>query len=134
MSDPPTNEDLAVVAWCDSAFEANALVALLADYELRAHGPGAAIEVPWRGLSHEKRIPVLVLESQLEQARQLIHDAREDASRINWDQVDIGNRADHLPLKAGHGETPVWFQTVAIAGLCLLALTIVGMAVYVVFG
>lgn len=125
-------DDFVVAERCPSQFAAHALVALLADYDIKATvaDSGSYVlsgMVYSSGLGRGERVfPVLVPASQLELARLTIKDARADASELDWDQVDIGERTDQIPLTEVPTKAPWWLRGVAIAGLILLGLTIVG--------
>ena len=100
-NDAGNHERLVSVEDCDSKFAAEALVILLAEFDIQADSPGVLPEnytslQPRQGMG---AYPVLVRESQLELARLTIEDARTDARELDWEQVDIGERCDNLPLK-----------------------------------
>ena len=134
MNDSQSNDNLVVVEQCASPFAANALVALLSDYDIKAYGPEMAMKVMMSGSgllqNDKKRFPVFVLESQLELASRTIREVRAEAAELDWEQVDVGTRTDSLPLKHVSAETPGWFRAVAVAGLVLLGLTVAGGIVY----
>ena len=136
MNTEPTNENLVVVEWCESPFAANALVALLAEYDIRSYGPDMAMAVltSASGMLKENqdRFPVFVLESEHDVARSTIDDARLDATEIDWDTVDVGDRVDTIPLKKVSSKPPLWLKPVAVAGLVLLGLTVAGGIVFLI--
>ncbi|MEE2906821.1 MAG: hypothetical protein VX527_03215 [Planctomycetota bacterium] len=135
MSDKQSNTDFLVVERCSSQFAAHALVALLADYGIKANVSDAGPYV-LSGMVQSSQLgrgkpvfPVLVPASQFELARLTIQDARADASVLDWEQVDLGERTDRVPLTNVPSHTPLWLQGVAIAGLILLGLTVVGVII-----
>lgn len=114
------HERLVPVENCESKFAAEALVILLAEFDIPADSPGVLPEnyrSPGKGA-----YPVLVRESQLELAKLTIQDARSDARDLDWEQVDLGERCDNLPLKP----VPKAIQPSIrfIATICLIGLVI----------
>ncbi|MBG84432.1 MAG: hypothetical protein CMJ40_07805 [Phycisphaerae bacterium] len=116
------HERLVSVENCDSKFAAEALVILLAEFDIPADSPGVLPE-NYTSLQPKQgngAYPVLVRESQLELARLTIEDARSDAQALDWEQVDVGERCDTLPLKPV--PTTIRPSIRFIATLCLIAL------------
>ncbi|MDG2422669.1 MAG: DUF2007 domain-containing protein [Phycisphaerales bacterium] len=138
MSNKNPREKYVAVEQCKSAFAAHALVALLKDYDIKATVSNTGSQrltgnIQSYSGSPQQTIPVLVPESQFELARLTIQDAREDAAEIDWDQVDLGSRTDDLPLTSIPIQPPGWLRVVAIGGLILLGLTILGFVIFFMF-
>lgn len=95
------HEKLVPVENCESKFAAEALVILLAEFDIPSDSPGVLPEnfTCLQPRSGKGAYPVLVRESQLELATLTIEDARSDARNLDWEQVDLGERCDNLPLK-----------------------------------
>jgi len=121
-SESGNHERLVPVENCDSKFAAEALVILLAEFDIPADSPGVLPE-NYTNLQPKQgngAYPVLVRESQLELAKLTIEDARSDAKDLDWEQVDVGERCDNLPLKPV--PTSIRPSIRFIAMLCLIAL------------
>jgi hypothetical protein len=93
-------QDLAVVATADSEFEAETKAEVL-----RARGLKAMVtrNAPsWTGhLSINPRAraaAVLVHRDDLERATAMLKQVIADSVDIDWDEIDVGERADDLPL------------------------------------
>ena len=100
---------------------------LLADHGIKAWAKGTTTSEAFKiAKSIGGRIPVVVASSQLELARLTIEDARADAAELDWDQVEVGDRVDRLPMKKVPTRMPRWLQGVAIGGLILMGITILG--------
>lgn len=118
-----TGSDLAVVAVTETEFEAQTKAAVL-----RARGIEAAVtsNAPsWTGQlaisPSERGASVLVHESELERARGILASTIEDSVDLDWDEVDVGEREDDLPLLqpgrvpplASFATAVVWFLIAA---------------------
>ena len=95
----PQGDDLAAVAVTATEFEARTKAALLqaegidATVASNAGTWGVVISPAGIGAS------VLVRREDMERARRLIQDTIEDSVDLDWDQVDVGQREDDLPLR-----------------------------------
>ncbi len=95
-----TAEALAVVAMADSEFEAEAKAEVLRARGLKAmvtrNAPSwtghASISPTARGAS------VLVYQEDLERATAMLKQVIADSVDIDWDEIDVGEREDDLPL------------------------------------
>ena len=140
MTDDLRNEKLVVVENCPTPFAAHALVALLADYDIHAvlaHSTAVNFKTGgFHGFTDgtDQRCPVLVRESQLELARLTIEDARSDAADLDWDDVELGERHDRLPLKSVPDTQPAWLRIVAVVGIIVLGLSFVAMVLVMTLG
>ena len=118
------HERLVPVENCESKVAAEALVILLAEFDIPADSPGVLPEnyTSLHPRTGKGAYPVLVRESQLELAKLTIQDARSDARDLDWEQVDLGERCDNLPLKT----VPKAIQPSIrfIATICLIGLVI----------
>ena len=121
-SDHDHHERLVAVEHCKSKFAAEALVILLAEYEIPADSPGVLSEnyTSLGARSATGSYPVLVRESQLELAKLTIEDARSDARELNWEQVDVGDRCDNLPLSPVPNSMQPSIRLIAVVCLVLL--------------
>jgi len=109
-------------------FAARSLAALLADRDIETivSGNYGSIFSIRRISGSAASFTVQIRQSQLELARLTIEDARADAAEIDWDQIDLGERTDNIPLTPVPETTPIWIRIIAIAGLILIALVILG--------
>ena len=93
-----TEGDLAVVAVRATEFEAATLVAILQDEGIPAAVSNNAPS--WTGqmsISPTSRgASVLVREDDLERAREILARRESDSVDLDWDEVDVGERADDV--------------------------------------
>ncbi|MDG2053920.1 MAG: DUF2007 domain-containing protein [Phycisphaerales bacterium] len=121
-------DDLVVLLQTPSAFQANALVALLEDSEINA----LAMEETLMGALNPStaKTVVLVREADLTKAQFTIDHARRTARDINWEEVDVG---DEVAIKGRHrrtenqkssGSLPPVIFLLAILGILLVVVGI----------
>ncbi|MBG80937.1 MAG: hypothetical protein CMJ39_09545 [Phycisphaerae bacterium] len=127
-----SDEKLAVVQRCNTPFAAEALIILLADHDIPATSESkiAPLSTGKDGGANQL-VSVLVRESQLDLARSTIENARSDAAKLDWEDIDVGERTDRVKIKGSSNRQPLWFRTVAILALLGIAgvifMTIVGL-------
>ncbi|MDY7109177.1 MAG: DUF2007 domain-containing protein [Planctomycetota bacterium] len=92
-------DELATLLRAHTPFEAHTLAAVLADAGIEAFvfdsayaGFGLSL-VPGKG-----GVPLQVRRGDVEQARRVIRENASDSIDIDWAEVDVGERADTLPL------------------------------------
>lgn len=127
MTMEPSEDRLVTLIQAETEFQANMTVAILADAGIEAIAFGAAhgaLPLSARFL----RVPVQVRASQLEQAKAVLASNPSDTGALNWDDVDLGEREDALPLKTSRGMPLVARIAFVVAALLLLA----GIAAFVV--
>ncbi len=93
-SDP---DALATLRTVGSEFEAHTLVAVLREEGIEAHAFGAmhaSLPLGQRRFG----VPVQVRRADLERARAALEKNTSDSVDLDWDEVDVGEREDHLPL------------------------------------
>ncbi len=93
-SDPDALETLRTVG---SEFEAHTLVAVLREEGIEAHAFAAMHASLPLGQRHFG-VPVQVRRADLERARTALEKNATDSVDLDWDEVDVGEREDHLPL------------------------------------
>jgi hypothetical protein len=127
-------EDLEVVAAPPTEFEAQTIVAALrgAGIDAEARGP-VEIEAGLPGARCTTRVPVLVRREELEQARSALEEIRQSASTESWDDLDVGPRADDLPLTTRHGMPPL-ARVAFLAALLVVLVTAVLLVVALLVG
>ncbi|MHC5008738.1 MAG: hypothetical protein ACYTGF_15410 [Planctomycetota bacterium] len=121
-----TTADLTVVATADSEFEAETKAEVLRARGLKVMVAGNAPS--WTGglsISPTARgASVLVHRDDLERATELLKQVIADSVDIDWDEVDVGQREDDLPLqKVGRMPIPAMVSfavAVAVIGVTLL--------------
>ncbi|MHC4217754.1 MAG: hypothetical protein ACYSU7_04780 [Planctomycetota bacterium] len=116
------DEDLAVVVTVESEFEAETKAEAI-----RARGIEAAVtrNAPsWTGqvpISPTARgSSVLVHREDLERARSLLQQVISDSVDIDWDEVDVGEREDDLPLHAVNSMPPLAKVSFVVAAVLFL--------------
>ena len=126
MTSKDTSEEkLAVVQRCRTPFAAEALIILLADHDIQASSESkvAPLSTGKDGGANQL-VSVLVRESQLDLAQSTIEKARSDAAKLDWDEIDVGERTDQVKIKGSSPGQPLWFKTVAILALIGIAVVI----------
>jgi hypothetical protein len=119
-------DDLATVTTCASEFEAHALVAVLKSEGIEAHAFGAArsaLPIASRWLE----VPVQVRAADVERARAVLERNKQDSIDIDWDEVDVGEREDSLPLSTV-GRVPLMARVATITAWGLIALLLISAA------
>ena len=99
----PDPADLAPAATGADEFEAQTKAAVL-----EAEGIDAFVftaERNWTGgvglAKSEAGVAVWVKREDIARAKQILRERAEDARSIDWEQVDVGERVDSLPLRSG---------------------------------
>ncbi len=130
MSTEPRPNDMAVVATTATEFEAQTKAAVL-----RSEGIDCTVtrNAPsWTG--HVSISPtawgatVWVRRHDLQSALGVLHQAIADSVDLDWDEVDVGEREDDLPLRPV-GQMP-WLAKVAFAVAAALILLTVLLALF----
>lgn len=93
-SDP---DALATLRTVGSEFEAHTLVAVLREEGIEAH-VFAAMHASLPLGQHHFGVPVQVRRADLERARAALEKNATDSVDLDWDEVDVGEREDQLPL------------------------------------
>lgn len=95
------NVELVTLIEATSEFAAHAIVVVLEDAGI----PAVALETHSASLPIGRfqgfGTPVQVRKSDLELARRTLDQTRQDSVDIDWDQVELGEREDTLPLSKG---------------------------------
>jgi len=109
-------------------FEAQAIAALLRDAGIEAVVSGGRLAPLGMGLGlgpgrDGQRVVVEVRERDLDAARRVVERNHSDASLIDWDEVDVGDRRDALPLhRPGRLPWPAAIGFAIAAGILLFSL------------
>lgn len=120
-------DKLVTLAQVKSEFEANMLVAVLADAGVEAFAFGGAYSaIPLS--SRFLRVPVQVRESDLEVAKATIAKNIADSVDLDWDEVDVGERDDSLPLRSP-GRMPVPARIAYGLAVLLVIVTVIAVIV-----
>ena len=121
-ADPEANtasDDLVTLTTRPSEFEANTVVAVLQEAGIEAFAFGVSALTPL-GL----RIggcPVQVRQADLDRAKKALAQNVADSVDIDWDEIDVGQREDNLPLTSRRGMP--WLARV---GAAVVTIIIVG--------
>jgi hypothetical protein len=115
-------DELATLLRAHTPFEAHTLAAVLADAGIQAFvfdsayaGFGVSF-VPGKG-----GVPLQVRRADLERARRAIRENASDSIDVDWAEVDVGRRADDLPLRPPHRMPALAKLAFVVAVLVLLA-------------
>lgn len=114
-------DDLVTVKQARNEFEASILVASLKDEGIEAFSFGMFRNI----LPVDSRftgVPVQVRQRDLEQALRVLQEKADASADIDWDEIDVGKREDHLPLREP-GRMP-WPARIALVVAILAALTL----------
>ena len=121
MSDDP--DRLVTLTTEHTEFAANVKVAVLADagIEAKVFGSlGTAIGATGQAGPPMLDVEVKVRASDAARATMVLATAVADSVDIDWDEVDVGERVDDLPLTpAGHTPAPAMIAMVLVAALLL---------------
>jgi hypothetical protein len=123
----PASDDLVTLTTRPTEFEANTLVAVLQEAGIEAFAFGIPALTPL-GM----RIggcPVQVRQADLDRAKRAISQNVADSVDIDWDEVDVGQREDNLPLSNRSGMP--WLARV---GATIVAVIVVGMIIAFLLG
>lgn len=125
MTTEPRPNDMAVVAITATEFEAQTKAAVL-----RSEGIDCTVtrNAPsWTG--HVSISPtawgvtVWVCRQDLERAQGVLHQAVADSVDLDWDEVDVGEREDNLPLRPV-GRMPLLAKVAVAVAAALILLTV----------
>lgn len=120
------SSEYVILTTAGSPFAAHNLAAVLADHDIETRVlDGADADVPleqaYRG------VPVLVRSGDVERARAMLAE-----SEIDWDEVDVGDREDDLPLRKP-GRMPIAARVSFIVAV-LAVLMAAALAALAIFG
>jgi hypothetical protein len=117
-----TNPDeLVTLVTKPTEFEAHAIVAVLEDAGIEAVAFGAMRAV--LPLSEKLTpVPVQVRARDLERAREALKQNQEDSVDVDWNEVDVGERVDDLPLTQRKGMPPM--ARLGFLAACMMLLLI----------
>lgn len=125
----PDDTDLVTLLEAANEFEAQTIISVLREAEIPA--VLARPIVPPLGAALRGKVsplPVRVLAGDLERARTALEARRQHADSIDWDDVDVGERADALPLTPKHG-VPLGIRLIAFGAIGLIGLALLGLLV-----
>ena len=118
------HDDLAVVVRVPTEFEAHTIAAILHESGIEATvAPGAPT---WTGQialgATDQGSAVVVRSADLRRARTVLDESDRDSVDLNWDEVDVGDREDNLPLTPV-GRMPVPAKIAAALAAAILIVT-----------
>ncbi len=126
---PLGDTDLVTLLEAANEFEAQTIISVLRDAEIPA--VLARPIVPPLGAALRGKastMPVRVLAGDLERARTALEARRQHADSIDWDEVDVGERVDTLPLTTARG-VPLGIRLIAFGAIGLVLLSLLGLLV-----
>ena len=124
-----TTDEPAVVVRVPSEFEAHTIAAILHESGIEATVvPGAPA---WTGqMPISPTAPgsaVVVPSTDLQRAQTVLRESEQDSVDLDWDEVDVGDRVDDLPLtKVGRMPIPAKIAA-ALAAAILIVSVLVGL-------
>lgn len=119
ITSAPDPADLVTLQVADSEFEANTIVATLHEAGIEAVAFGAT-SAAWPALG-AVRVPIQVRREDLERAKAAIKKTIADSVDLDWDEVDVGQREDEVPLNEP-GRLPMIPRAGQIAAIIVVAL------------
>jgi len=123
MTTAPPEDRLVTLLQAKTEFEANMTVAILADAGIQAFAFGGvhgALPLSSRFM----RVPVQVRESELEAAKAALASNAAGSVDLDWDEVDVGEREDSLPLRTP-GRMPLAAKVAYGVAVLVVILTII---------
>ena len=118
------HDDLAVVVRVPTEFEAHTIAAILHESGIEATvAPGAPT---WTGQialgATDQGSAVVVRSADLRRARTVLDESDRDSVDLDWDEVDVGDRDDNLPLTPV-GRMPIPAKIAAALAAAILIVT-----------
>ncbi|HRP64387.1 MAG TPA: DUF2007 domain-containing protein [Phycisphaerales bacterium] len=130
MNPPQEQNRLVTLLKARSEFEANILVAQLEDEGIEAFAFSAVHGALPFG-SKAFQIPVQVRESDLAAAKQFLRERATRSETLDWEDVEVGEREDELPLRTP-GRMSGSAKAAFIIACALLALGVIGAIMVIV--
>jgi len=124
-----TADDLAIVVRVPTEFEAHTIATILRsdgiETTVSTDAPSWTGQVPISPTARGSA--VIVRRGDLQRAREVLRESEQDSVDLDWDEVDVGEREDDLPLGTV-GRMPVPARVAAaLAAALLLISAVVGM-------
>ncbi len=118
------HHELGVVVRVPTEFEAHTIAAILHENDIEATvAPGAPSWTGQIALSPSAQgSAVVVRTADLQRARTVLRDSDRDSIDLDWDEVDVGERDDNLPLTPV-GRMPIPAKIAAALAAVILILT-----------
>jgi hypothetical protein len=118
------SDDLVTLTTRRTEFEAHTVVAILQDAGIEAFAFGA-VQTVLPLTSRLVAVPIQVRKRDLDRARQAIQQNVADSVDLDWDEVDVGERVDDLPLKDSR-DMPIMAMLGYITAVLMVFLMIFG--------
>ncbi len=90
---------LQTVAQAESEFEAHTIATVLKEAGIDAYVFGQLSHTMPMGKVFTQ-VPVQVKADDVERAQEALQQRQEDSVDLDWDEVDVGEREDHIPLSS----------------------------------
>lgn len=124
-------DKLVTIVQAKTEFEANMIVSILANADIEAFAFGGAYGVlPLN--TRFTRVPVQVRASELDAAKAALESNVADSIDLDWDEVDVGEREDSLPLR-DPTRMPLLAKVAFALVLLLIAATVVALILAMVW-
>jgi hypothetical protein len=120
----PDETELVVVASAKTEFEAHAITAILEDAGIEASAFGLvrqALPLDTK-FTH---VPVQVRAEDAERARQVLKQNVSDSVDLDWDEIDVGEREDQVPLSSERESSPLARAVLSVTIVLLIVTFIV---------
>ena len=117
-------DDPAVVVTVPTEFEAHTIAAILKSDGIESIVTNSAPS--WTGQMPISPTAggsaVVVRRADLERAHRVLHESERDSVDLDWDQVDVGQREDNLPVTpVGHMPLPARIAAIVAAAILILS-------------
>jgi len=115
-------DDLVLLRSVATAFEAHTLVAVLHEHGLDA----CVYDASATGFGIPGHSEVMVRSREVARARRILDQQIADSVDLDWDEVQLGEREDDLPLQRP-GRMPVWARGGMIVAILLVLVFLVSL-------
>ncbi|UCD74405.1 MAG: hypothetical protein JSV91_11510 [Phycisphaerales bacterium] len=116
-------DDLQTVATAKSEFEAHAVIAVLKEAGIEAFAFGYVKQALPLDLKFTD-VPVQVRAGDFQRARAELRQNISDSVDLDWDEIDVGEREDNLPLASQRRLPSPMRAAIVIGGIILLAVLV----------
>lgn len=120
------SDELVTLLTRPTEFEAHSIVIVLRDAGIDAFAMGSlhgSLPLSQRQFS----VPVQVRRTDVERATEVLKQNVADSVDLDWDQVDVGDRVDSLPLTERRGMPLLAKIGFAVAAIVIIAMLLAGL-------
>ena len=119
MTESP-EDDLQTVTTAKSECEAHAIIAVLAEAGIEAFAFGYVTQALPLDMKFTN-VPVQVRAGDYERAKAELRQNVSDSVDLDWDDIDVGEREDKVPLSSQRKLSPAVRAVIVIGGVILLS-------------